>query len=283
MNAIIEAEDVKARVQELPPLPQVMREIVEALNDDDLSLDVVARRIAVDPALVAKILRVANSAFYGVSGSVGDVGDAVRLIGLRTVGIIVSAAGILQTIPPPSCAAFDFKRFWAHSIAVAICSQELASACGCSTTVAFAAGLLHDIGQLALATHYPLELTAATHLARDRDCPRYEAEKDILGFDHGEVGAWLAAHWRLTDSVCEAIRRHHDPGGEDCAAPATLTDIVHAADGIVHALDLLRLPHEQVPRLQLCAWQRLPLGPESFLRVFQRTVHSFDAMCRALL
>jgi putative nucleotidyltransferase with HDIG domain len=283
VNATIDAQDVKARVEELPALPQALHEVVQALNDDDLRLEVLARKIAVDPILVTKILRAANSPFYGVSGSVGSVDDAVRLIGVRTVGIIVSTVGIVQAITPPSCAAFDFKRFWAHSIATGICSQELARECGYPLTVAFVAGLLHDIGQLALATYYPREFTAAARHAQDSDCPRYEAENEVLGFNHGEVGAWLASHWRFTDTVSQAIQRHHQADCGSDTAPVSLTDIVHSADGIVHALDLSGLPGELVPRLGLCAWQRLNVGPEGFLRIFERTARSFDAMCRALL
>jgi putative nucleotidyltransferase with HDIG domain len=281
--AAIGIEDVKTRVHELPALPQAVHEMVQALNDDGLGLDAIARKIAVDSAMVSKILRAANSPFYGVSGHVGSVHDAVRLIGVRAVGTIITAASIIGTVSAPSCTVFDFPRFWSHSLATAICSQELARECGYSTTTAFVAGLLHDIGQIALATYYPAQFTAALRCAQERDCPLYQAENDVLGFDHAQVGAWIAGHWHFARNVAHAIGVHHDPTGNVASELVRPGDIVHAADGIVHALDLFRASTELVPPLQLSAWQRLQIGPERFLGVFERTATTFETMRLALL
>ena len=274
----IDAHDVRARVKELPALPRAVHEIVRALNDDDLDLEAIAAKIAVDPALASRLLRAANSPFYGASRTIGGIPDAVRLIGVRTAGTIVSAASIVSVVAVPPSAIFDFQRYWGHSLATGICSQELARECGHSMTTAFVAGLLHDIGQAVLAAYYPQQFSAAVRCAKARDCPMYEAENDALGLNHTEVGAWIAAHWHFADSVSDAIRWHHDPHSESANGPMTLADIVHTADGIVHALDLFGATDEKVPLLQLGAWQRLQIGPEVFPRLFERIVHSFEAM-----
>jgi len=276
-------EDIKARVQELPALPKAVHDVMQALNDDDLDLDVIARKIAVDSAMVSKILRAANSPFYGVSGHVGSVQDAVRLIGVRTAGTIITAASVIGAVSAPACTVFDFHRFWAHSLATAICSQELARECGYPPTTAFLAGLLHDIGQVALATYYPQEFAAALRCVQERDCPLYQAKNDVLGLNHAQVGAWIAGHWHFTGNVSHAIGAHHGPTDAVASDLVAGADIVHTADGIVHALDLVQAPAELVPPLQLAAWQRLQIRPERMQRVFERTATAFDAMRQALL
>jgi len=154
----------------------------------------------------------------------------------------------------------------------------------CSTqTLAFTAGLLHDIGQLALATYYPHELASAIAFAKDRDCPQFEAERSEPGIGHCEVGGEIAAHWYFSDEVIDAIRQHHDPVETQCITPVALADIVHTADGIVHALDLAHVAGVLVPRLQLGAWERLNLAPESYLHLFERTEMSFHGLRDALI
>lgn len=283
MSTVIDSDNVRARVRELPALPKAVHEVILALNDEDLSLDTFARKIAIDPAMVTKILRAANSPFYGMSGSIGSVHDAVRLIGLRTVCALFTTVAVMRSIAPPSCEGFEFHGFWEHSLGTAICSHELAVGCGYPQTLAFTAGLIHDVGRLALAAYYPRELATSIVFAKDRDCPEFEAERSVLGIGHCEVGACIAAHWNFSDEVIEAIRQHHEPVQTQCATPAALADIVHTADGIVHALDLVHVAGGLVPRLQLGAWERLNLAPESYLRLFERTETSFYGLRDALI
>lgn len=286
MNATISSEDVRARVQALPMLPEVLQDLMFAVRDDDLHLDDFSRKLAVDPALTAKILRVANSAFYGMSGSIASVQDAARLIGLRTIKTLLMAKTAVSRLQRPSCNGFDFRRFWEQSLATAICAQELARKIGFSEGQAFTAGLIHDIGSLALASYYPNQYSALLAAARSRDCPVVEAERTELGTDHCQVGAWIAEHWRFADAVAAAIRAHHDPVGHgigESTGSTSLADIVHAADGIVHALDLHGSEDDLVPLLQLPSWERLGLAPDAYLVVFANTESTFREMRHAVL
>jgi putative nucleotidyltransferase with HDIG domain len=283
MIAAINVTDVRARVRALPELPRAVQEIRLALLDDDLGLDDFAGKVAIDAAIVAKLLRAANSPFYGMSGAIGSVRDAVRLIGLRSVGTLVTTAAVLHAMAPPKCVGFDFAACCDHALATAVCSQELARACGYPEGLAFTAGLLHDIGRLALATYYPREFATAIAFATRSDCLLADAENSVLGIGHAEVGAWIATHWKFAEPVSEAIRLHHRPTPSDGpegpgGAPATLTDIVHTADGIVHALDLTPSAHSLVPPLQLAAWSRLRLANERYPAIFERTQAGFDAL-----
>ncbi len=283
MNTAIDCDDVRARVRELPALPRAVHEIILALNNEDLRVDALARKVAVDPALVTKILRAANSSFYGMSGRIASVQDAIRLVGLRTVSALFTTAAVMRSIAPPSCEGFDFQGFWEHSLGAAICSQELALGCAYPQTLAFTAGLIHDVGRLALAAYYPRELAASIAFAKDQDCLLVEAERRVLGIGHCEVGAWIAAHWHFSDEVIEAIGHHHEPVQTQGATAPTLADIVHTANGIVHALDLVHVAGGLVPRLQLGAWERLNLAPESYLPLFERTERAFHGLRDSLI
>lgn len=282
MNATIDADDVRARVRELPNPPQVVHEILAAMNDEDLNLDALARRIAIDPAFVTRLLRAANSPFYGMSGSIASVQAAVQLIGLRTVSALFVSAVVRQSIAPPKCPEFDFGAFWKHSLATAVCAQELARGGAAAPTIAFTVGLLHDLGELVLATYYPSQLGEAIRRAEREDCPLHEAEESVLGVGHAQIGAWIAAQWRFADAIGDAIRQHHAPAIAPASAGATLPDIVHTADGIVHALDLAGVEDDCVPRLQLASWERLGLASDSCLRLFRRTEMEFVALREAL-
>jgi len=278
----IDPDDVRERVQDLPKLPQAVEEIACALVDENLRLDDFAHKIAIDPAIVARILRAANSPFYGMSGSIDNVHDAVRLIGLRTIATLLTAASVLRATAPLKCEGFDFQCFWEHSLATAICAQEVAHAAGQSQSVAFTAGLVHDIGKLVLATYYPQECGAAMRLTVARDCEMHDAEVASLGIGHAEVGGWIAQHWNFAESVCEAIRHHHGPP-EGAGLQVSAVDVVHAADGIVHALDLVRDKAETVPRLQLSSWERLHLDAVRFEDLARRTEDGYAAICHALM
>jgi putative nucleotidyltransferase with HDIG domain len=282
MTKSIQADVVRAQVRELPSLPKAIHEITLALHDDNLCLDSFTRKLAIDPALVTRILRSANSPFYGMSGTIGSIQDAVRLVGLRTVGAMLTTAAIVHTIAPPSCNGFKFRQFWDHSLATAICSQELARGCGVSPSISFTAGLLHDIGQLALATYYPTEFGTALAFSKENDCPMYEAERSVLGISHSEVGAWIAEHWHFSTDVVAAIRKHHDPL-ETSGAKSDLTDIVHCADGVVYALDLADADGALVPPLLPAAWERLQLSAEVHLQIFERVESSFHGLRDALV
>ncbi len=290
MMARIDADRIRERVQTLPMLPAAVHELMVAFRDEDVGFDDLARKIDIDPAITARILRVANSSFYGMSGSIATVGDAIRLIGLRTVETIVMQESLAQPFHGPGCPTFDFSKYWEHSLATAIAAQELARESGHAMNEAFTAGLIHDLGSLALASHFPQEYSAVVHDARDRDLPRIDAERASLGIDHCQVGAWIAAHWHFTEPVIDAIAWHHNPGhrsieDEDSDGvvepaprrpdPASLADLVHNADGIAHALDLHPAGDDLVPPMQRASWDRLPLSTETFLRLFRRVEIAF--------
>ncbi|MEO5732161.1 MAG: HDOD domain-containing protein [Rubrivivax sp.] len=268
-------------VRDLPALPAVVVELIQSLGQSDISANELAQKISHDQALAAKALRLANSSFYGMSRQVTSLADATAILGLRTLRSVATAAGLAGALSADRCAAFDFKAFWRHSIAAALCAQKLARARGMDEDTAFVLGLLHDIGRLALASAFPQALGEAIAHQRAHDCLPQEAEQVVLGTDHAVVGALIAEHWRFTPGIVAAIRGHHAPS-DDANRPA-LIDIVHVADNIAHALDLSHAEDDIVPPLCMDAWLRLAPTEAECREVFRRVEAEHASVCAALL
>ena len=277
----IDRQVLQQRVRELPPLPQAALQALAALRDESASAERCSELIARDQALVARVLRLANSAFYGVSGRVATVREAVQLLGRRSVGSLLAVAAVSQQFDRRCCPSFDFSGFWRHALAVALASRALAPAVDVDCDQAFVGGLLHDIGRLTLAVHFPEEINALMQRSSASDSPLNAIELAQLGTDHAEVGAWVAEHWRFAPDVVAMIASHHRPPA-GAGTAVILTTLVHVADAMVHALDLEGDPHERVPALAAHAWVRLGLSPESVLRALASTETGVIGLCEAM-
>jgi len=264
----LQPDAVHAKVRTLPALPQAVTELRNALQREDVAVDELATTISHDQALTAKTLRLANSSFYGVTGRVSSIRDAINILGLRTVATVATTAVVISSFDRTACVGFDFDGFWRHALATAFCAQELAAATRLDAEAAFSAGLMHDLGRLALATYFPLELGQTLHWAAEHDVHSLDAERLMLGIDHATVGGLIADHWHFAPAISEAIRCHHELPAHKTT---TLADVVHVADNMTHALDLSGQAEDMVPPLSLAAWQRVALTPQQVQRTFERT------------
>jgi putative nucleotidyltransferase with HDIG domain len=272
-------EALLEKVRELPALPQVVLDLMAAFRREDVPMEQLATKLSRDQALTAKTLRLANSSFYGVAGRVASIRDALSILGLRTLSTVATTAAVMSSFERTACTGFDFDAFWRHSIATALCAQSLAELLDIHPGSAFTAGLLHDIGRLALASHFPEELGLAISWRIQHDVLALEAEQQILGIDHAAVGGMIAAHWRFTPDIVEAIQLHHDVPPH--RKPA-LVDLAHLADNITHALDLSQEGDDMVPPISLDTWERLNLTPQQMEQVFKRTESQVKGICDAL-
>ena len=278
---------VQERVRELPAWPQAALEALQALNDEHTSSPRCAELITRDQGLVARTLRLANSAFYGVPGRVAHTRDAVHLLGRRNLGSAITVATLTQQFPQAQGAGLPLARFWRHALATALVAHDLARHLQTPAETAFTAGLLHDIGRLALAVHFPAQAAA---LSRARLQPAQDLtagdvlERQVTGLDHAAVGAlvaarWVQRFWNFPADVAQAIAQHHAPGP---AERASLSDTVHVADAMAHALDLADDRDERVPDLDPAAWQRLALPTPVVLAIFKDTEAGVTDLCQAL-
>ena len=262
----VTGEQVIARVTSLPPLPQVWHALDDALRHDITSPDRIVRLVASDPGLTATTLKLANSPFYGVSGRVVSVRDAVRILGMQTLWAATATTAAMARFDPGACPGFDVTGSWRHAFSTAVCAQLLAEPRGIDPCAAYTAGLLHDIGTLALATSFPEAFNETLSWASRHDVPPVDAERELLGIDHAVVGGLVAKHWRLAPIVTDAVRQHHDVPDSPVA---TLADVVHLADSIVHALDVSHAADDLVPPLTISAWARVAPSAAELEHVFE--------------
>jgi putative nucleotidyltransferase with HDIG domain len=268
-------EQLVQGIHDLPSLPAVVMDLLGSLEQEDIDISVLAKKVAHDPALTAKTLRLANAPAFGLQARVATIQQAVTFLGFQATRNLITAAAITGCFPAGRCPGFDDKAFWRHASASAICARALARRMRFNQDIAFTAGLLHDVGQLVLASSQPAAYGAVLAWRKQQGCSLLQAERAVLGIDHIDAGVALASHWQFSDTLRQAIVRHHDP---DTPGAGLLAAIVHVADAIVHALDLAGDEDELVPPLSTVAWEAMGLNEEAYLHLFRETEQQFREM-----
>lgn len=225
-----------ARIDRLPSLPSIYVRVQKLLADPDSSVDDVARCIASDISMSAKVLQMVNSAFFGLYQHVGSPAQAVHLLGLDTIKSLVLSVQIFSQYEEDNVEIISLENLWRHSLAVGSCARKIVeSETGKQANMdeAFISGLLHDVGKLILAANMPAEYHRAMELANRENLTVWEAEKRIFESSHAEVGAYLLGLWGLPGPVMEAVIYHHRPDAcpEKEFGPVTA---VHAANALDH-------------------------------------------------
>lgn len=216
------------RSHELAPLSPTIVRLAEIVSDGNADMAEIVKTLAMDPALAGAVLRQANSAKFGGRAEIASVRDAVVRLGPGVVLGLATREGVRRTVDR-SLPGFGFSEgmFWRHSCAASLAVEALRKVVRTAIPAAAgAAALLHDIGKLAMAQFLAPHRLAALGKARTvGGCSRIEAEREILGVDHAEVGGLIAQHWRLPEAIRIGIAFHHDPGGVEHA----IADVVHVA------------------------------------------------------
>ena len=236
MNAPSTEKRIQTIIQgilDLPSLPTVVAKIVELVDNPKTNARTLARLISSDPALTARILKLANSSYYGFPRRIGTINLAIVVLGFNSVRDLAVSASIVDRLNlEPGNHRFDMSGFWDHSLGVAIAARMLLKL-GSARVIgeAFVAGLLHDIGRLVIVRYMPAEYARISALVRNGGVALWEAERQVLMMDHAQIGALLCRYWHLPENLCEAISWHHNPLGQE--KPELLTALVHVADELV--------------------------------------------------
>jgi putative nucleotidyltransferase with HDIG domain len=273
-------DDVVSQLQDLPSLPAVVMELLTSIEQEDVDISVLARKVSHDQALTAKTLRLANSSVYGLQVKVTTIQQAITFLGFQTTRNLITAAAITGCFAGGQCAGFNDKAFWRHSIATAACARVLARRMRFNQDYAFTAGLLHDIGRLVLVSSYPERYAEVIAARAAADSELLDAERALLGVDHVVAGAALAEHWNFSETMRLAIAHHHDP---EAPGAGFLATIIHVANAIVHALDIAREDDDLVPPVSSVAWTALGLNEEAYLHVFRETELQFEEIATVLM
>lgn len=199
----------------LPTVPKVVQQLMASFNAEDISAHEIAQQIATDPALSAKVLRLANSAFFHASRTIGTVDDALRILGFIMVRNLVLGNGMVAAFK--NTRGMDLHQFWRHTLYTAVAARWLAMHAGMvgedNGDAVFTVGMMHGIGQLQL---HAVAANAVAPLDRHSnvlDSDRAEREKEAWGFHYADVSAELAAIWHFPDALVTALRSVPDPLG----------------------------------------------------------------------
>jgi HD-like signal output (HDOD) protein len=240
----------------------VINEIEAALQSPQCSLTTVGEAIEKDPDLTARLLRLANSSFYGFSSRLSTVTEAVSLIGIQQVQDLIVASSSIERFSGISEEFVSMESFWRHSLACGIAARLLAMEKRLpKPDKLFVVGLLHDVGRLLLFSQAPEATQQVFQLYQNEKLLLREAEQRVLGFDHQQVAGALLTQWKYPAGLVQAVAYHHSPGSSDLAPLETA--VVHISDHLVNALQLGSSGERFIPPLNTKAWTRLGLSVES--------------------
>lgn len=205
-------EELLSSTTKMYSMPDVYFRVKALVDDPASSMADLARVIGADPGLTARLLKLANSAFFGMSARVDTVSTAVNLLGMQQVHDLVLATSITQTFAHVSSKVMDMPRFWRQSVHCGVLARQLAGACNVlDGERLFVAGLLHDVGHLLMYQGVPELAQAARVQAEQEDMPLFRVERGLLGFDYAQVGAALMRAWKLPRGLEEAVEFHPEP------------------------------------------------------------------------
>lgn len=272
-------QEIVDSVRQLPSLEPVINRLLASFEQSDIDVAHVAAEIAHDQALVARVLRLANSPFYGLASRVGSLKEAVLVLGFRNVRAAVVAIALTRCFVDRHVPGFDAREFWLHSTAVGIAAREIARRSRREDDVAFTCGVIHDIGVLILMTVVPGEMARVLEYCREHGCMIRDGEQALLGVDHSAIGALLARKWGLPAELCDGIAMHHTV---DEATAESLANIVHLADVTVRAMGVSGDESRVVPRVSDVALHRLGLTSHDLGAVMSAVAGDLESIHEAL-
>ena len=284
MSKSLEQKKIE-QIENLPTLPEVANKLLKIINDPTTTAVDVANLISRDLSLTSKVLRLANSAFYGIPRTVTTVQNAVVILGLKVINTMVFSITVVKMFPGDGKSElFSRKKFWAHSLACAVLARQLALKMRKFTLFdpeeCFCAGLIHDIGRIVLDQFFHENFMKAVQKAIQQKISLLQAEQEIFGFSHMDVGDWLTSRWELPQDIRIPIVYHHTPGKTEYARE--ITTLVHLADSLTFEIDFGLPGIEVKPPLDPALIAQLGFTPEDIEEVKASAIEEIEKFQSAL-
>ncbi|MBI4617956.1 MAG: HDOD domain-containing protein [Planctomycetes bacterium] len=247
------------RMDDLPTLPTVVTRILELALDEDTSVGEMAGVVESDQALSTKVLRIVNSAAYGIPTKITTIRRAITLLGFANLRNLVLSVSIYRSfIEGRADRGLDKNRFWQHSLAVAASSREIAKLLRQENPEeAYVCGLLHDMGRIVLDHVAGDAYEEVVRRAGESDADPIDLEREVLGIDHAEAGEVVGERWNLPPILREAIGGHHPARTAVLRPPSVMAGIVHVADFLAWTQSLGSLDARRPPVLDAGIGERL--------------------------
>ena len=228
-------KNIALKVGNLPTLPTVIAKMLDLVDNPKTHTKTLAKLISNDQSLTARILKTANSAYYGLSREISTVDTAIVVMGYNAVKEMGLSLSIFDTFKNiGSLNRFDVQKYWEHSVGVGTTARAIAKKyLPQDSGEMFVAGLLHDIGKMILIQYMPQDFYGVLDFIEENNAPFWQGEQEILGITHGEIGYMIAERWNLPEKIGNLIRFHHSPAD----APDIFSEhaaIIDVADAICH-------------------------------------------------
>lgn len=279
---MIERSEILTRIQKLPAFSTTVVRLSALVNDPDADAGEFEAVVQPDLALTANLLRMANSAYFGLSRRIATAREAITLLGLRRVFELGAMAAVDAVVPETLPGyGIDAGVFWSHSVAVAVVAERLAKERKLATpALTFTAGLLHDIGKLVISNFLADRLEALRSQLAAGAPSLVDCERQFLGADHAQIGAELAAVWNLPEEVVKVVAFHHLPGLASGDHGNMLVDLVHAADCLSHAMGFGADVGEMQRKVDDAAIARLGLRHADLEHVASRALPEIEGLAQ---
>ena len=273
--------EILAKVKSFPTMPGAGAKMLALLEEPDTAVSEIEAILRYDPGLTANVLRLANSAYFGLPSKIGSLKQAVILLGLKRLTQLVVAScvsAVMDKVVP----GYDLPPgdLWRHSVAVSIAAEALVKdKKRVGTEDVFTPALLHDVGKLVLGAFVKEELEAIQSIAA-KGVPFVVAENMILGTDHAEIGASILAHWDLPPDVINAVRWHHDPDSPDTCN--IQMDVVYLANLLCQISDTSGQAGGHAVELSPAVIDRLGIKLDQFETISEKVARWVDELSDAL-
>ena len=235
---MIERTEILAGIKKLPAFSTTVVRLSELVNDPEAGPGEFEAVVQPDMAFTANLLRMANSAYFGLSRRIGNAREAITLLGVRRVFELGAMAAVDAVVPETLPGyGIDASVFWTHSVAVAVIAERLSKERKLATpTLTFTAGLLHDVGKLVISSFLAERIEALRTVLASGEMSLIACEQELLGADHAQIGAELGLVWNLPQEVVQVIACHHHPDVANEGRGDVMVDLVHAADCLSHSM-----------------------------------------------
>jgi HD-like signal output (HDOD) protein len=264
----------------LGTLPLVFHRLAEIINNPYSSTSDIAQVVSADPAMVAKLLRMANSPFYGLLSKVDTIPRAVALVGTGQIIMLALGATLITAFKGMPVSLITMQSFWNHSISCGVAARQLALYAGIGQPDGyFVAGLLHDVARLLIYTQLPTHALYLLTEAKRQRVSVHSLEESVLSFTHETLGGQLLNNWRCPQYLIQQVREHHSPLPE---TPLPEQAVLPLADTLAHAMGMGTSGETLVPSPDKRAWAALNLTPLHLREICQKMEGQVREM-RALL
>uniref|UniRef100_I2Q5U5 Putative signal transduction protein n=1 Tax=Desulfovibrio sp. U5L TaxID=596152 RepID=I2Q5U5_9BACT len=255
-------------VRDLPTLPKVLEEVTKLVERSDSSTEEVARLISMDQVLSAKVLKMVNSPVYGFPGRISSIQHALVLLGFNVLRSIIVSTSVFEVMPE------NMVGLWEHSLGCAMACGGAARMLGFKDAEEYSvAGLLHDLGKVVATVQLPDLKVEIERVVGERDLTYLEAEREVLGFGHDRINAWLADHWKLPANIKEGLSYHHKP--QLARLYPEMAAVVHLGDFLVRVFEYGFSGDVGVPYLQPEALKILKMRPADFEKLLDHLCGQF--------